>query len=64
MSRYASGVRVMRLGESDSVVTFARAEHVDEETEAVEAPDEKDELNGTESEEMKNGESVEETSQE
>ncbi len=31
MSRYASGVRVMRLGENDSVVTFARAEHVEEE---------------------------------
>ena len=54
----------MRLGESDSVVTFARAEHVDEETEAVEVPDEEDELNGTESEEMNTGESVEETSQE
>ena len=36
MSRYASGVRVMRLGEKDSVVTFARTEHVEGETEEVE----------------------------
>ncbi len=36
MSRYASGVRVMRLGENDSVVTFARAEHVEEEDELPE----------------------------
>ena len=31
MSRYASGVRVMRLGENDKVVTFVRAEHADDE---------------------------------
>lgn len=37
MSRYASGVRVMRLSENDSVVTFARAEHAEEETTPVEA---------------------------
>lgn len=36
MSRYASGVRVMRLGENDQVVTFARAEHVEEEVEKIE----------------------------
>ena len=37
MSRYASGVRVMRLAEGSKVVTFARAEHDEEqETEAVE----------------------------
>lgn len=38
MSRYASGVRVMRLAEGSRVVTFARAEHdEEEETETVEA---------------------------
>ena len=37
MSRYASGVRVMRLSENDSVVTFARADHAEEETTPVEA---------------------------
>ncbi len=36
MSRYASGVRVMRLGENDSVVTFARTEHIEEEEEPEE----------------------------
>ncbi len=35
MSRYASGVRVMRLGENDSVVTFARTEHIEEEVEEL-----------------------------
>ena len=30
-SRYGSGVRVMRLGEGDRVVTVARTEHSDEE---------------------------------
>ena len=30
-SRYGSGVRVMRLGEGDRVVTAARTEHSDEE---------------------------------
>ena len=39
MSRYATGVRVMRLSENDSVVAFATAEHLDEETEKVDAPD-------------------------
>jgi DNA gyrase subunit A len=39
MSRYATGVKVMRLSDNDSVVTFAVAEHLDEETEKVEAPD-------------------------
>ena len=29
-SRYGSGVRVMRLGEGDKVVTLARTEHDDE----------------------------------
>ena len=43
MSRYASGVRVMRLAEGSRVVTFARAEHDDEEeTEAVESAPEED----------------------
>ena len=41
MSRYASGVRVMRLAEGSRVVTFARAEHdEEEETETVEAAEE------------------------
>ena len=40
MSRYASGVRVMRLSENDSVVTFARADHAEEETSPVEAAEE------------------------
>ena len=31
MSRYATGVRVMRLSENDRVVTFVRAEHADDE---------------------------------
>ena len=30
-SRYGSGVRVMRLGEGDRVVTVARTEHSDDE---------------------------------
>ena len=43
MSRYASGVRVMRLGENDRVVTFVRAEHADdEETEKIEDSPEED----------------------
>ncbi len=43
MSRYASGVRVMRLGENDRVVTFVRAEHAeDEETEKIEDSQEED----------------------
>lgn len=41
MSRYATGVRVMRLGEDDRVVTFVRAEHADdEETSQVEDTEE------------------------
>ena len=44
MSRYASGVRVMRLGDSDRVVTFARADHVDEETTAVEKEESPDDM--------------------
>ncbi len=39
MSRYATGVRVMRLSENDRVVAFAVAEHVEEETEKVEPAD-------------------------
>ena len=36
MSRYAGGVKVMRLGENDRVVTFVRADHTDdEETERI-----------------------------
>ena len=31
MSRYAGGVRVMRLGENDRVVTFVRADHAEDE---------------------------------
>ena len=38
MSRYASGVRVMRLSENDRVVSFARADHSEEEVEHL--PDE------------------------
>ena len=63
MSRYASGVRVMRLSENDSVVTFARAEHVDEETEEVEAPDE-EVLDEIEPEEAETAETEEETTEE
>ena len=37
-SRYGSGVRVMRLGEGDKVVTVARTERSDEEE--VEKPEE------------------------
>ena len=37
MSRYATGVRVMRLSEHDRLAAFATAEHAPEETEAVEA---------------------------
>ena len=40
MSRYASGVRVMRLGENDRVVTFTRADHAEEETEPMPAGEE------------------------
>jgi DNA gyrase subunit A len=41
MSRYATGVRVMRLGENDRVVTFVRAEHADdEETSKIEDTEE------------------------
>ena len=43
MSRYAGGVRVMRLAEGSKVVTFARAEHEEgAETAAVEKPAEED----------------------
>lgn len=43
MSRYASGVRVMRLNEGASLVTFATADHDDsEETEAVEEAEAED----------------------
>ena len=46
MSRYASGVRIMRLtGEDSRVVAFARAEHDEEEEVAeVEAPDPDEEV--------------------
>lgn len=44
MSRYASGVRVMRLAEGSKVATFVRAEHDEEEaTEQVEASAETEE---------------------
>ncbi len=44
MSRYASGVRVMRLAEGSKVATFVRAEHDEEEaTEQVEAAAETEE---------------------
>lgn len=44
MSRYASGVRVMRLAEGSKVATFVRAEHdEEEETEQVEASAETEE---------------------
>ena len=39
MSRYASGVRVMRLDEDARVVTFARAEHDEEEAVTIDAAD-------------------------
>ena len=39
-SRYGSGVRVMRLGEGDRVVTVARTEHSDDEETAKPEPDE------------------------
>ena len=43
MGRTASGVRVMRLGEDDRVVTFSRTQHDDEEkTEEVEAVSEEE----------------------
>ena len=48
----------MRLGENDSVVTFARAEHVDEETEEIEAPEEEEVLDGQETEEVETGEEI------
>ena len=41
MSRYGSGVRVMKLKDNDQVVTMARAEHdSSEEISEVEKPDE------------------------
>jgi len=64
MSRYASGVRVMRLSENDSVVTFARAEHAEEETAPVEAmPEEAEQMDLTE-EEIAAEEAAEETTEE
>ena len=43
MGRTASGVRVMRLGEDDRVVTFSRTQHDDEEkTEEVETVSEEE----------------------
>lgn len=49
MSRYASGVRVMRLSEGSKVVTFARAEHDDsEETELVEQSNGEEEADAAE----------------
>ncbi len=49
MSRYASGVRVMRLSEGSKVVTFARAEHDDsEETEQVEQSNGEEEADAAE----------------
>lgn len=46
MSRYAGGVRVMRLAPDSKVVTFARAEHdEDEELEAVESQPIEDDVN-------------------
>ena len=56
MGRYAAGVRVMRVGEDDKVVTFTRAEHdEDAEVEAVEAPSEED-IKQSEIEEAENAE--------
>ena len=40
MSRYATGVRVMRLADNDSVVAFAAVEHLDESEKAVDELDE------------------------
>ena len=42
-SRYGSGVRVMRLGEGDRVVTVARTERSDEEETVLPAPEEETE---------------------
>ena len=43
-SRYGSGVRVMRLGESDKVMVLARTDHDDEaQTEKIEAEEGEDE---------------------
>ena len=43
MSRYASGVKVMRMSEGDRIITFARAEHEeDEEISEVEQSDGED----------------------
>lgn len=51
MSRYGSGVRVMRLKDHDKVVTMARAEHdANEEISEVEKPDELEEAEEIEKE--------------
>ena len=53
MSRYASGVKVMRLAEGNKLVTFARAEHDDsEELSAVESPDPSEEDDSPEQEDQ------------
>lgn len=54
MSRYASGVRVMRLAEGSKLVSFARAEHDDEEEVAqIEAaPDGEDEIDSAKLEQL------------
>ncbi len=56
-SRYGSGVRVMRLGEDDRVVTIARTEPSDEETAKPEADEEEisaEEMAAMEAEEAEN----------
>lgn len=56
-SRYGSGVRVMRLGEDDRVVTIARTEPSDEETAKPEAEEEEisaEEMAAMEAEEAEN----------
>lgn len=50
-SRYGSGVRVMRMGETDKVVTVARTEHSDEE-EVAKPEDDGEELSAEEIKEL------------
>ncbi len=56
-SRYGSGVRVMRLGEDDKVVTVARTEHSDDEETVMPEMEETEELSQEEIEALKAEES-------
>lgn len=65
MSRYAGGVRVMRINEGSKLVSFARAEHDDsEETAKVEVLEEDIEDNSEEIEQMEKELELEEASEE